>query len=306
MKTAIVSGANGFIGKAVCKALLNRGIKVYALIRNQNTMSDISSSELCLIEVELGDYDRLVHSIPENIDVFYHFAWEGAYGEDLSNTDMQMRNIQYTYNALNSAQKIHCKKFIFAGTINELELLQYFSSIQDIPRANCMYGVSKLTCDFMCKIRAAEMGMHYNTAIIGSCFGPGDKSSRIHNVFITSMIEGVKPRLIEGNCLHDWVYIDDAAEMFYAVGANSLNMKTYYIGHNKLRLFKDILCEVRDILNPGFQITFGEIKSNFYIDYSLIDINSVYEDTGYECKSDFRDCIINTADWLISQQKHRK
>ena len=34
MKKAIVTGANGFIGSHVCKALCDQGVKVYAVIKD--------------------------------------------------------------------------------------------------------------------------------------------------------------------------------------------------------------------------------------------------------------------------------
>ena len=185
-----------------------------------------------------------------------------------------------------------------AGTINELELIQFFHAEKDVPRKACIYGISKLSCDLMCKTLANEYGILYNTAIIGSCFGPGDHSKRIHNVFISNMINGTKPKLISGDTLHDWIFIDDVAEMFMHIGCKSVNMKNYYLGHNYLRRLDDILYEVRDIINPDVDLVFGEIESSFLIDYSLVDLNSVYEDTSYECKTDFKEAIIKTADWI--------
>lgn len=298
MNSAIVTGANGFIGKAVCRALLKRNIDVYAVVRNKNSLHDISSPLLHIVEIDMSNYEKLVNVVPTNIDVFYHFAWEGASGAILSDYAQQIKNIKYTCDTLTLAHNIKCKKFIMAGTINELELVQFFKAEDITPRPACIYGISKLSCDLMCKTIAAKLGIKYNTAVIGSCFGPGDMSKRIHNIFISHMLNGTKPKLVQGDNLHDWIYIEDVANMFCAIGEYSINMKNYYIGHNQLKVLKNILFEVRDILNPGMELTFGEIKDSFFIDYSLININSVYEDTGYECKSDFRECILNTAEWV--------
>lgn len=302
MKSAIVTGANGFIGKAVCKVLLENDVKTYAIVRDRNSMSDLLKYEQLVVEeADFATYNLLPKKIKEPIDVFYHFSWEGASGSILSDYTQQIKNIQYTCDTISIAHEIGCKKFIMAGTINELELMQFFQAEQQVPRPACIYGIAKLACDLMCKTIAADVGIQYNTAIIGSCFGPGDKSKRIHNVFISSMIHGIQPKLVEATNLHDWIYIDDVADMFYAIGCKSVNMKNYYIGHNQLRVLKDILLEVRDILNPEMIITFGEVKAPFLIDYSLVDINSVYEDTDYKCNSVFEECILKTAEWIKSQ-----
>ena len=302
MKSAVVTGANGFIGKAVCRVLLAKGAKTYAIVRNRNSMSDLLTYDnLIVIEADFSSYDSLPERIGDLVDVFYHFSWEGASGSILCDYTQQIKNIQYTCDTLTIASKIGCRKFILAGTINELELMQFFQAEQHTPRPACIYGIAKLSCDLMCKTIAADLGIQYNTAVIGSCFGPGDKSRRIHNVFISSMLQGMRPKLVEATNMHDWIYIDDVADMFYAIGCKSTNMKNYYIGHNRLRVLKDILSDVRDILNPQMEIVFGEIKAPFLIDYSLVDINSVYEDTGYQCSSDFRECILKTAEWVKTQ-----
>ena len=40
MNKAIVTGANGFVGSHVCKDLCNEGIKVYAIIKDENENID--------------------------------------------------------------------------------------------------------------------------------------------------------------------------------------------------------------------------------------------------------------------------
>lgn len=34
------------------------------------------------------------------------------------------------------------------------------------------------------------------------------------------------------------------------------------------------------------------------VDYRNIDIEALYNDTGFECKADFKDSILKTAAWL--------
>ncbi len=305
MKNAIVTGGNGFIGKAICRKLLNEGIKVYVIVRNPETMKEfISNSNLVVVQGSLEDILILEKVLQgQNFDVFYHFAWVGTSGESLRSVPVQVSNIVYTCNTLELAIRLGCKKYIFAGTINELELLPFFNADAFKPRAASIYGIVKLACDFICKTLAVDKSICYNTAIIGSCFGPGDRSWRIHNTFISSMLEQKAPKLISGDIWHDWIYIDDVVGMLHAIGEKSINRRNYYIGHRNLKKFKDILCEVRDYLCPGLELQFGELKDSFWIDYSLVDLNAVYEDTGYECQTDFKTAILETAEWVRKIKK---
>lgn len=299
MKTAIITGANGFIGRAILRILVKHNVKVYAVVRKKESLKEFYHCSLVsIVESDFAHYEKdLPLCIPEDMDVFYHIAWEGAYGLVLGDYTQQIKNIQYTCDVLSLAYRLKCKKFIMAGTINELELLQFFHAEKHTPRKACIYGAAKLSCDLMCKTLANEYGILYNTAIIGSCFGPGDYSKRIHNVFISNMLNGTRPKLISKDTLHDWIYIDDVAEMFMHIGNKSVNMKNYYLGHKCLRRLEDILCDVRDILNPKIELIFGEIENSFLIDYSLVELNSVYEDTDYEGGTDFEEAILKTAEW---------
>lgn len=298
MQEAIVTGANGFIGSAVCRALLNKNIKVYAIIHNASDNLPISDN-LTIIKGDLKNLIDLRDALyGVNADVFYHFAWEGASGAVLANESVQIPNIAYTCDILRLASDIKCKRFIFSGTINELELVNLYNADKYLPRAACIYGVAKLSADFMAKTLSRELNIEYITGVIGSSFGPGDKSWRIHNTVIDCMLKNTSPSLVSGEALHDWVYIDDIADLFYAIGVLGHNMKSYYLGHRNLRKLKDIVLDVRDTLAPCLEIKFGEIKDNFHIDYSLMDLNAVYKDTGQECKCDFKGSIVKTAEWV--------
>lgn len=304
MKSAIVTGANGFIGNAVCRELLNHNVSVIAIVRNKDSVAWMADERLTVVEAELGEYLYIENKLPKDVDVFYHFAWDGAYGAVLGDYRKQIINIQYTCDALMLANQLRCKKFIMAGTINELELIQFYEADKNAPRKACIYGIAKLASDFMGKTLAADLGIEFNVAIIGSCFGPGDYSERIHNTVISKLLKGERPILINGDTLHDWIYIDDVARMFLALGMHSVNMRNYYLGHRNLRQLEDIVTDVRDELNPDISLKFGEIQSSFKIDYSLVDLDALFRDTGCVAESDFKASIRVTADWIKRVKKY--
>ena len=298
---AIVTGANGFIGKRLCLSLLKNDFNVICVVRKYDTCCDLLDYKgVRIIECSLGNYQELTQKIKDrDIDIFYHLAWECSYGDILSNDKIQNKNIDYSCQAIRIAKELSVKKFIFAGTINELELVELFRSETNFPRPKSIYGITKLACDFELKTLSISLGINYNTAIIGSCFGPRDMSMRIHNAFILSLLKNEKPQLVACENYHDWVYVDEVAEMFVEIGKKSINLKNYYLGHNSLRKLKDILIDVKNIINPSFNIEFGTIPGDLFVDYKLVDINSVYEDTNYSNNNfNFKDNIILTSEWL--------
>lgn len=83
MKKVIVTGASGFIGKALVKRLLKDNVEVWAIVRDRKKLDNIEiTPKLKIIESELKEYKNLEGKINEkNFDIFIHLAWDGVYGE---------------------------------------------------------------------------------------------------------------------------------------------------------------------------------------------------------------------------------
>ncbi|CRL27822.1 NAD-dependent epimerase/dehydratase [Penicillium camemberti] len=54
-QTVLVTGANGYIGNAVCRAFVQAGWIVYGLVRKLDTFSDLAAEEIIPIQGSIGD-----------------------------------------------------------------------------------------------------------------------------------------------------------------------------------------------------------------------------------------------------------
>lgn len=300
MSNVVITGASGFIGRALTRACLNEGKEVYAIIPDKTRMYDINDSKLHLIEATFEDYINLKSLDCGDIDFFYHLAWDGTSGEPFKNYRLQMNNAIYSGDAVELAIAWKAKKFIMASTINIVEVMGYYGKDNIKPRYTSIYGASKLAAEMICKTLAFQKGIDINIAVIANSYGPGDYSRMIPNVLIANLLKGKSPDLVEGDFLYDWVYIDEITKGLLAVGEKGRNQKTYYIGHEELRTFKDIANQVKDILNPEINLKFGVYPDTTKLDYNQINIHALYQDTGYSPKADFRESILKTAEWVKS------
>ena len=83
MKKAIVTGANGFVGSHLVKELLSHDIEVIAVIRREESASQSlpPHSKLKKVVCPLEEIANLPDKVADrDIDVFYHFAWDGSAG----------------------------------------------------------------------------------------------------------------------------------------------------------------------------------------------------------------------------------
>lgn len=301
MKNAIISGANGFIGKHLVSELLKQDWTVYALVRDKNSLNEFAHKSLRVFQAQAQDYKRLDEIIKErDIALFYHLSWDGTFGESFKNYELQMKNAVNTADALMSAIKMKCKKFIMAGTMVEIEVKNYMNKQDISPRISCIYGMAKAAAEMLCKILACNYSIEFNCAILANVYGEGDKSKMVQNAIIDCLNKGISPKLIEGNTLYDWLYVKDAVQALIAAGLKGVNMKTYYAGHRQIKTFKEIVKEVGAIINPNIPLKFGEYPDNAQFDYSKIDLDELYRDSGFEAKADFKESILNTAQWVKS------
>ena len=302
MKKEIVTGAGGFIGGALTKNLLEKGVTVYGVDISEDKMSDYADHKNFIpVTADFSKYDRLSDMIEDDIDVFYHFAWQGVFGAAFKDYALQLNNAKYACEAINQAIKIGCKKFVFAGTYNEFEIKNFLNSEEFEPRYTCIYSGAKTVAEIICKTLAFNNGIEYSAGLVAMAYGERNRSMMLPNVVISQLLRDEAPKLIKGDNLYDLIYIDDIAEAFYEIGERGKNMRSYYVGHRYLKTFREIITELGKIVNPNIELKFGEYKDTDNKDYDLIDLDALYNDTGFECKADFEESIRKTAEWIKSE-----
>lgn len=300
MNTIVVTGATGFIGKAVTKRLLEQGKKVYAIDIDEGKLDDLKQyGNVVPIKAYFEDYLSLQDKIQDEIDVFYHFAFQGGFaGDSLKDYSLQLRNTQYACDAIMLALNLKTKKFVYPSTINELEVKKFINEDHFEPRFTCIYSTAKIAVEMIGRTLAHNYGMEFVSGLIAMPYGEENPAITLPNIIIKKLITNEVPKLIEGNNKYDLVHISDVADAFIAIAEKGINFKTYYVGHRNMKTFKEIIIEMKDILNPDMHLKFGEFKDSLDIDYSLIDLDALYNDTGFECRADFKETILKTAEWV--------
>lgn len=295
MKKAIVTGAGGFIGKALVKQLLKEKFYVYAISTKKSNLIEFDNIDnVCIIEKDILDIN-MDDFCEDTIEYFFHLAWRLKDASDRNNINIQVKAIDASISAMKLAEQLKCKKFIFFGT-NQQYLYDYNSIDKKFSFCG-LYGASKAAASRICQALALGK-MEFNCILFTNIYGVGDYSMRTANLFIKKLQQGESIDLISGENLYDWTYIDDAIEGILSVAKYGINNKEYYVGSRKLRTFREIIEELRDIINPSGILNFGKYPDTSFTDYNLIDLNALYEDTGFQCKSDFKESVLKTSEWV--------
>lgn len=303
MKKVVVTGATGFIGRYLVRELLSQNITVYGIGTDIKKLEGEQYGKgFYPVAADFRVYNSLDRYIihEKDIDVFFHLAWQGGFTTALKDYSLQFTNAQAACDALISASNLKCKKFVYAGTVNEIEINQFMNNERFEPRNTCIYASAKVAADMICRTLAYNAKIEYCSALIPLPYGVGNASRQLINTVIKNCYTGQPSKLIKGDNQYDIAHISDIVKALYAIGDKGIDMRSYYIGHRKLRTFKEIVSDIRDIVNPNAKLLFGEYQDSLNMDYSYTDLDALYKDTGFECTADLKETILQQAVWLKS------
>lgn len=306
-KKAIVTGANGFIGSHVCGLLARRGVKVFAVVKDEigPTASLRMMDNVSVIDCDMEHISQLCSRISDrDIDVFYHFAWAGSAGKARCDEVLQMKNVLATTEALRTAARMQCRKFVNAGSIMEREVLAAVYAQDSKPAPATVYGAAKVAAHAMCKPIANSLSIELCWAVITNAYGVGEVSPRFINTTIRKMLAGEPLHFTSATQNYDFVYIDDVAEAFAAIGDHGKPNREYVIGSGNAKQLRSFILEMKETLAPEADCLFGDIPfagANLPLECYAID--TLREDCRFEPKVPFEEGIAKTMAWLRQQQE---
>ena len=307
MKKVLVTGANGVVGSAVCRELDSRGIRVSAVVRDEDSavgrIGDIDGIDI--IYMDLSAIHKLHEIVSDrDFDVFYHFAWTGSAGPLRGDYSVQLKNIEYTCNAVKAARKLGCSRFVFAASIMEYEVRKLMETDKKAG-INTLYSTAKLAAEYMARAEADHEGIVYVGGVISNIYGPGETSPRLVNTTIRKLQNGDYCTFSPGEQLYDFIYVDDAARAFYELGENALPGRSYYVGSGEIRQLRYYLETIRDVVAPGTEIGLGAIPfDGVSLTYKELDTDALRKDTGFVPAVGFEEGIRRTDLWIREVRKN--
>ena len=301
MFKVVVTGATGFIGQHLCKFLLNKGIIVYGIGRNRSVLDELEENKKFHgVALEFEGYSKIDKLIRDrDFDCFFHLANYGVNGTDKENYKVQLENTLIACDVVGIANTLGCKRFVFIGSVDEFEACAIPDSQYIEATHSKIYGLAKYTAESIGKILAKRHSMEYVSAILTLTYGEGNNTNILPNVLIKNSFVKGKVDLIEGNNYFDIIYIDEAVEAIFSIAQYGKSMESYYVGHEELRTFKQIVNEINLILDNRVQLEFGKYRDQGKtIDYEIINRKKLSLDTGYVCNVSLEEGISKTYEWL--------
>ncbi len=302
IRNAVITGANGFLGQALCRNLSKKGIRVFAVVRRET--ADVSRIAAFpgveIIVSNFSEYRNLSEKISNcDIDVVYHMAWAGVNGESKQECSVQLTNIYASCDIVYACKEMNCSRVVFAASVSEYSIYEMMRT-DGTPPAGTLYHSAKLSADFFMRTLAGKMGMKYVRALLPSVYGPyfDRKTAIFLHRSMEKLIKGEHCSFTSAEQMYDFIYVDDAAEAFALLGEKGKSNKTYYVGNPPQQL-KKFLIEMGEEAAPGVELKFGELSDEgVVLDYNQFYSDAVFEDTGFRPKTGFHEGVRRTVEWL--------
>jgi nucleoside-diphosphate-sugar epimerase len=289
MKKAIVTGANGFIGRWLIKELQRREVEVIAVIRNKESKINFISDNVKIVYCELDSISDLSNLIEDrDVDVFYHLAWSGTAGKSRADYSMQLCNVKYACDGATVAKKIGCQKFIGIGTITE----NIAQNILNIPAKaeNTIYGIAKHTTHCMLDIVCKNIKLDYVWAQLSNIYGPDNTTGNIISYTLSELKNGNRPTFSKANQPYDLMSVEDTAVALSLLGEKSTTKNQYFIGSGEPKILCEYLLSIGSIYGDRGRIGIGERPDDgLAYDLAWFDTTDLETDTGFKTKKSFED-----------------
>lgn len=302
MEYVIVTGANGFIGKTLVNALLEKGYHVVALdIRFDDVLAN--DERVTCVNVMNKEVAALAEEIPhQEYRCFFHLAWAGTSGPARADYAVQLNNVKLACDYIKLCSEIGCKRLVYASSINEMETYEYLQSDDIEPAGGYIYGTGKLAAHLMGETVAKLNGIEFIPVIITNIYGVGEKSARMIYTSINKLVHKEHCSFTAGYQTYDFIYITDAINSIIAVAEKGKAFNRYYIGSGEPKPLREFLLEMRDIVAPEAELGLGDIPfKGVDISYDQFDLKKVERDTGYRNQISFAEGIRMTADYIRSE-----
>ena len=306
MNAAVINGATGGVGVNLTYELISRGVPVIAVCRkNSPRRNHIPTHPLVqTVECNLDALDALPDTLGPVGGAFYHFAWDGTYGESRLDAARQQNNVAYTLSAARAAMRLGCTAFVFAGSQSEFGRVEGALHPDTPCHPDTAYGQAKLAAGNESRALCAALGLRHCRCRILSMYGPYDGKHTMVMQAIAAMLRGEIFACSPGEQVWDYIYAGDVARAFAHIGERGRDGAIYCLGSGQTRLLREYVACIRDAIDPALPIGFGERA--YYPNQVMhleADITNLTADTGFAPRVSFEAGIRETIAWVRSRRQ---
>jgi CDP-glucose 4,6-dehydratase len=228
MAVCLVTGARGFVGGWLAKALLERGERVVSFDRRRLTEKPSAigmlgiEDDLVQVEGDLCDGAELERVLRENrVDTVFHLAAETIVST-VRDSPVQgfESNVRGTWTLLQACLEGGVDRVVFASSDKAYGAHDELPYREDFPlQPTAPYEASKAAADLIARSYWHSYGLPVAVTRFANIYGGGDLNfSRLVPEAVSAALDGRAPVLrSDGTPERDFLYVEDAASAYLAI-----------------------------------------------------------------------------------------
>lgn len=296
---ALVTGSSGFIGSALVKEFIKRGIEVIAVDKNPPLIKGCKSVVLDITK------DNVLDKYLCNDTVIFHLASKASVPGSVKEPVVDFHNTLYgMFQILESAKKNECK-VVFPSTASIFDVGSKLPiSEKSYIKPSSPYAAAKISGEAYCFAYNRCYGLDVRIARMFSVYGEGMERFAIHDIVRKIQNDNNEITILgDGEQIRDYLYIDDVVEGLITIATNGKSGEDYNLasGHGVrlLDLAKNIAL-IMGFPNINIKLTGKSFPGDVPKWYGNI---TKISNIGFNQKIPLQNGLIQTINWLKNKEK---
>lgn len=304
----LITGVAGFIGSALLRELLARGIEVRGLDNLSTGRRDNIAEFEARFEFVTADIldKEAIRAACNGIDCVFHHAAIASVPRSLRDPDATNRaNVDGTLNVLMAARDAGVRRVVYAASSSAYGDVATLPKSEDmLPLPISPYAVSKLAGEMYAASFWRSYGLETISLRYFNIFGPRQDPDSPYSAvlarFIKEMLDGRQPIIYgDGEQTRDFTYIDNAVEanlLACSAPAEKVCGKTFNVATGMHYSLHEVYAFLQQLTQYDGAPAYAPSRDGDVRD-SLADISRSRKLLGYDAKIGMEDGLQRTVDW---------
>ncbi|MGE0394086.1 MAG: NAD-dependent epimerase/dehydratase family protein [Vicinamibacterales bacterium] len=314
MRTALVTGAAGFIGSHLVERLLHDGWEVTGIdnldpfypeaIKRRNLAPALASARFTNVEADICSPATWPDAVRRRFDVIFHVAARAGVRPSIDDPlGYQQTNVIGTQNVLELARAHRSPQFVFASSssVYGINPRVPWREEDHVLQPISPYASSKVSGELLGHVYSVLFGIRFIALRFFTVYGPRQRPDLAIHKFARRMLAGKTiPVYGDGSTRRDYTYIDDILSgVLAAADYTATPFEIINLGNDRTVALAELIAGLESVLGvPARVERMPEQPGD--VPQTWASVEKASRLLGYRPGTDFTTGLRHFSDWLAS------